>query len=135
MKHSMICFCCLVPFHLARIPVYPGVHVWLKLVKVSCFQIFFCSLSNTTPASLVLFFSEIQSLRAKYTGSFLFWCLKIIFLPVLLNFQICSLSNFLLHIPCVCLFCFVSQFHRGLKIKQRNHFGSNHIYLNSYFLS
>ena len=92
--HSMIQLCCLFPFYLATVPIFPGIHIWLKSVKISCFQIFLCSsLSNPAPAFLVLSFQIYRVWELKYIGSFLFWSLKIIFLPILLNFQIYSPLN------------------------------------------
>ena len=92
--HSMIQLCCLVPFYLATVPIFPGIHIWLKSVKISCFQIFLCSsLSNPAPAFLVLSFQIYRVWELKYIGSFLFWSLKVIFFPVLLSFQIYSPLN------------------------------------------
>lgn len=71
-KHSMIHFCCLVPLNLAQIPVYPGVtfmHGWNHW-KSHASRFSLTSLSNTTPAFLILFYSDIESLQSN-THSFL----------------------------------------------------------------
>lgn len=71
-------------------------------MKLSCFQIFLCSsLCNPAFAFLVLSFQIYRVWELKYIGSFLFWSLKVIFLPVLLNFQIYSPLNLTLPIPCI----------------------------------
>ena len=99
-KRSMICFCCLLPSHLATVPIYLGGHACLKSVSVSRFHTFFFScLSSTTPAFLVLFFSNIQSLKSKVYR--LISILKIIFLPVFPNSQICLLLNLCVYISWV----------------------------------
>ena len=99
--HSMIQLCCLVLLYLATVPIFPGIHIWVKSVKISCFQIFLCSsLCNPASVFLVLSFQIYRVWELKYIGSFLFWSLKVIFLPVLLNFKIYSPLNLTLPIPC-----------------------------------
>lgn len=101
-QHSMIHVCCLVPSRLATIQIYPDIHVWMKSLTVSCFQFPPPTyLSDTAPAFIVPFLLDTQSLRSKayYSDP---WRSFFFLFP---NFQMCSLLNLPLCIPCLFAVC------------------------------
>lgn len=90
-------------------------------LMLSDFFPFLCLIQHLLSSCLSIQIS--RAWKTKYIGSFLFWSSKVIFLPVFLNCQICSLFCLPLHMLLLCVCCL--RFYKGL-IFFLNCFGSNH---------